>query len=221
VIFAIRYASATADVLTYLALVAVPLLAMVALGWVMHGARPAYALLAVGLFVLAWRSPGTLSGEAAAALLSGLSCVTLGALLAAVTDHRWLKAGIVAMACADVWLVASDLLQRPNDVLTAAAPGAGLPHLQSEQFGTIQMGYGDMFVAGLLGAVMAGRGRLQAIAALLTLVFAGIFDLLFLVVDELPATVPVALALVVVEGVLANGRRGRSKPADAIPPPVT
>lgn len=221
VIFAIRYASGTANVLTYLALVAVPLLAMVALGWAMHGARPVYAVLAVGLFVLAWRSPGTLSGEAAAALLSGLSCVTLGVLLATVTDTRWLKAGIVAMACADVWLVATDLLQRPNDVLVAAAPGGGLPHLQSEQFGTINMGYGDMFVAGLLGAVMAGRGRLPAIAALLTLALAGMFDVLFLVVDELPATVPVALALVVIELVLANGRRGRSKQADAIPPPAT
>lgn len=221
VIFAIRYASETANVLTYLALVAVPLLAVAALGWVARGARPAYALLAVGLFVLAWRSPGTLSGQAAAALLSGLSCVTLGALLGALTDHRWLKAGIVAMAAADVWLVATDLLQRPNDVLSAAAPGGGLPHLQSEQFGTVQMGYGDLFVAGLLGAVMAGRGRLQAIAALLTLVLAGIFDLLFFVVDELPATVPVAAALVVIEVVLANGRRGRSTPGDAIPPPAT
>lgn len=206
VIFAIRYASETANVLTYLALVAVPLLAMVALGWAAHGARPVCALVAVGLFVLAWRSPGTLSGQAAAALLSALSCVTLGVLLGVLTDTRWLKAGIVAMAAADVWLVASDLLQRPNDVLSAAAPGGGLPHLQSEQFGTINMGYGDMFVAGLLGAVMAGRGRLQAIAALLTLLLAGMFDVLFLVVDELPATVPVALALVVIELVLAKAR---------------
>ena len=35
---------------------------------------------------------------------------------------------------------------------------------------------------------------------MLTLVLAGVFDLLFLVVNELPATVPVALALLVVEG---------------------
>src|SRR5262249_59532195 len=161
--------------------------------------------LAVALFVLAWRSPGTLAGETAASLLSALSCVTLGVLLAAITDARWLKAGIVAMACADVWLIASDLLQHPNDVLSAAAPGGGLPQLQSEQFGSVTMGYGDMFVAGLLGAVMAGRGTLQALAALLTLVLAGMFDVLFLVVDELPATVPVALALVLIEVGLANG----------------
>lgn len=221
VIFAIRFASDTATVLSYLALVAVPVLAIAALGWVAHGARPWYAPLGAGLFVLAWRSPGTLGGEAAAALLSGLSCVTLGALLGAVTDRGWLIAGIVAMACADVWLVATDLLQQPNEVLAAAAPGGGLPQLQSLRFGQIAMGYGDMFVAGLLGAVYAGRGRLQWIAALTTLLLAGAFDVLFLAFDELPATVPVALALLAMGvGLPPNGCRGRSKPGDAIPPPA-
>ncbi len=62
------------------------------------------------------------------------------------------------------------------------------------------MGYGDLFVAGLLGAVMAGERRRQLSAALLTLVLAALFDLLFLTVRELPATVPVALALIVLEG---------------------
>src|SRR6202043_2698086 len=40
VIFAIRYASATATWLTYLALIAVPILAAVTLGWIVRGARP-------------------------------------------------------------------------------------------------------------------------------------------------------------------------------------
>lgn len=229
VIFAIRYASGTASWLTYLALVAVPILAAVALGWVARGARPWLGLAAAGLFLLAWRTPYSLSGQAAAALLSGLSCVTLGALLAAVTPGRWLKLGIIAMACADVWLIASDQLQTPNTELVAAKPGAGLPQLQSEQFGSVGMGYGDLFVAGLLGGVYAARKRVQRIAALLTLIVAALFDLLFLVVDNLPATVPVALALLIVEVGLARGRlRGpvsawsdRSRREDAIPPPAT
>ena len=207
VIFAIRYASATANWLTYLALVAVPILAAVALGWVARGARPWLVLVAVGLFVVAWRTPYSLSGEAAAALLSGLSCVTLGALLAAVTPSRWLKLGIIAMACADVWLIASDQLQAPNNELVAAAPGGGWPQLQSEQFGTITMGYGDLFVAALLGGVFADRGRLQWTAAVTTFVLACLFDLLFFVVDNLPATVPVAAALLLVEIGLRRGRR--------------
>lgn len=209
VIFAIRYASDTAGWLTYLALVAVPLLAALALGWASRGSRPYLAILAVGLFLLAWRAPGTLAGEAAASILSALSCVTLGVILGAVTPGRWLKLGILAMSAADVWLVASDLLQHPNNELVAAAPAGGLPQLQSETFGTVNMGYGDMFVAALLGAALSRRRPIQYTAAVLTLVIAALFDLLFLVINELPATVPVALALLVVQIGLATGGTDR------------
>ncbi len=198
VIYMIRYASATATGITWLALIAVPILAAAALGWSARGARRWAAPIAAGLFVLAWASRATLWGELAAALLSALSCVTLGVLLAAVTPPRWLKLGLVAMSVADVWLVASDLLQAPNNTLVTAAPlpGSGLPQLQSVLFGTVSLGYGDLFVAGLLGAVLAREGRRQAPMALLTLILAALFDLLFFFISELPATVPVAVALI-------------------------
>ncbi len=211
VIFAIRFMSGTATGLTWLALIAVPLLAAAALGWACRGSRPWLALLAVPLFLLAWRSRATLWGEGAAALLSALSCVTLGVLLAAVTPPQWLKFGIIAMSAADVWLVLSDLLQAPNNSLVAAAPapGSGLPQLQSELFGNVSLGYGDLFVAGLLGAVLARQRRPQWPMAALTLVIAGLFDLLFFTLSELPATVPVALALIVGEGWVWRRRRSR------------
>ncbi len=220
VVFAIRYVSDTATGLTWLALIVVPLLAAAALGWAMRGARAPAALIAIPLFLLAWLDKNSLAGEGAGALLSALSCVTLGVLLAAVTPPRWLKAGIVLMAAADVWLVVSDLLQSPNAALVAAHPPAGLPQLQAEIFGTVSMGYGDLFVAALLGAVLASQWRRQWQAALLTLAIAALFDLLFLVISELPATVPVALALAVTEGwrwVSVAIRRRPSMRADAIP----
>lgn len=229
VIFAIRYVSDTATGLTYLALIAVPILAAAALGGMMRGGRPWLALLAVPLFLLAWRARTSLVGEAAATLLSALSCVTLGGLLAMVTPRSWLKAGIVLMAGADTWLVLSDLLQAPNATLVGAAPGGGLPQLQSELFGTVSMGYGDLFEAALLGAVLAVSWPRQRVGALLTLAIAGAFDLLFLVLNELPATVPVALALIVLElwawrrrrSAPSGARRRRSTPAAATPPPAT
>jgi hypothetical protein len=199
VIFAIRYVNSTATGLTYLALVAVPPLAAAALGWVVHRGRPWLALAVVPLFALAWAIPSTVIGEGSAALLSALSCVTLGVLLAMVTPSSWLKAGIVLMACADTWLVVSDLLQRPNAELVGAAPVAGLPQLQSVLFGSVSFGYGDLFVAALLGAALAGSLRRQGAAALLTFALAAVFDLLFLVVSELPATVPVAIAVIALE----------------------
>jgi hypothetical protein len=143
-------------------------------------------------------------------------------LLAAVTPPGWLKFGILLMTAADVWLVASDLLQHPNATLIAAHPAAGLPQLQSVVFGSVTLGYGDLFVAGLLGAVLAHRRRLQLTAALLTFAFAAVYDLLFLVVSEIPATVPVALALLAVEGwerrrARTNAYRRPSRPAGATP----
>jgi hypothetical protein len=214
VIFAIRYASGTATWLTWLALVAVPPLAAAALGWAMHGARPIYALGAIPLFALAWASKTTLIGEGSAALLSALSCVTLGVLLASVTPAGWLKIGIVLMACADSWLVVSDILQAPNASLVAAHPPAGLPQLQSVLFGSISFGYGDLFVAGLLGAVLASEPHLQKGAAALVLALAALFDLLFFFVSELPATVPVAVTVILLELWGWRRRRGTSANGD-------
>ncbi|MFZ1155333.1 MAG: hypothetical protein WAN93_10560 [Solirubrobacteraceae bacterium] len=189
----------SANALTYVALVAVPLLAGLALGWLMWGAKPALALLVAPLFALAWVDRGALVGEGAAVMLTALSCVALGALIAGVTPPRWLALGIVAMACADAALVISDLLQAPNNALNAAHPVGGLPRLQAEVFGSAVMGYGDLFVAGVLGGLLAvtGERSRQLTGAILVALLAVAFDFLFFAVDELPATVPVASALVV------------------------
>jgi hypothetical protein len=219
VVAAIGATTRTAQGLTYLALAGVPVLAAVALGRAARGAAPARALAVVPLFALAWGLRRSLPGETAALLLSALSCVTLGALLAAVAPARWLKVGIVAMALVDAALVAADLLQAPNQVLNAAAPAAGLPQLQSVLFGSAQMGYGDLFIAAALGALLAGDPPTRRRAAALSAGLALVFDLLFLAVPELPATVPVAAALIVVEGA-ALRRRRRPAHAPAAPRPA-
>ena len=200
VVFAIRYVSDTATGLTWLALIAVPILAAVALGWAMRGSRAPPRCSPFPLFLLAWLDKTTLVGEASGALLSALSCVTLGVLLAAVTPPGWLKAGIVLMAAADI--LAGDKRSRSSRRTprsSAAHPPAGLPQLQSR---VVRHG-----VDGLWRPVRrrpARRGarhawRRQWQAALLTFAIAAVFDLLFLVISELPATVPVALALIVME----------------------
>jgi hypothetical protein len=208
VVFGVRAASGLADGLTYLALVAVPPLAALALGWAMRASRPWFALAAAVLFAVAWADRQGLVGQGAGLLLDALSCVTLGALLVAVSPRALVKVGIVAMAVVDVWLVVSDLLQAPNAAVNAATPIAHLPQLQRVVFGSAVMGYGDLFVAALFGALLAAQPRLAlrgaAIAGLLGL----LMDLLFLVVRELPATVPIAISLLILEaGALRAGRR--------------
>lgn len=190
---------ASAQGLTYLALIAVPLLAALALGWLARGARPRNALVVGVLFAIAWIDRTGLAGQAAALCLSALSCVTLGVLLATVTPRAWLAGGIVLMAIADSALVISDLLQAPNNALNGAHPAAGLPQLQSAVFGSALMGYGDLFIAAALGGLIAlhGERSLQLLAAAGVALAAICFDLLFFAVDELPATVPVAFTLLV------------------------
>jgi hypothetical protein len=187
-----------ADGYTWLALLATPPLAFFALSGRRCGRLGAAVLVGL-LFALAWVQRGTLSGQGAALAVTALSCLTLGAWLARLAPVRALKVGIVAMAALDAVLVFSHGLQHPNDVLNSAAPAAGLPRLQLAAFGSAIVGYGDLFIAAVLGGVLAAEGRPRRRAALLTLACAGVFDLLFLVTDVLPATVPVAIALLIDE----------------------
>jgi hypothetical protein len=121
------------------------------------------------------------------------------------------------MAVIDTAYVASNLLQGPNAVLNAAAPAAGLPRLQAVHFGSALMGFGDLFVAALVGCLLAVNRSRQLQGAMLVAVLALAFDLLFFAVDQLPATVPVALALALVQwrarprGDRAAARRDRAR----------
>jgi hypothetical protein len=199
VIGVVAWEGESAVALSWLALVAVPPFAALALGWLVHGSRPEWAPAPAPLFVIAWASPGSLLGEAAATALIGLGCVGLGWLLVSVAPARWLKLGIYAMAAVDTVFVVADLLQGPNAVLTAAVP-SGLPRLQAIHFGSALMGFGDLFIAATLGCLLALHTRRRQLfgAALVAVLGLG-FDLLFLAVDTLPATVPVALALALIE----------------------
>ena len=190
-----------------------PPLAALALGWIVRGGRPALALLAVPLFALAWAAKGELGGQTAALALSALACVSLGWLLVCVVPGRWLKLGIYAMAAIDAYLVFTELLQAPNAVLNAAAPAADLPRLQLVHFGSALMGFGDLFIAAVLGALLARDRRLQLRGAVLAAILCLGFDLLFFAVDELPATVPIALTLAVLElgGPAASGVSAESR----------
>ena len=207
VIAGIAVESESAKALTWLALFAVPPLAAVALGWIVRGSRPWLALAAVPLFALAWAAKGELGGQTAALALSALACTTLGWLLAAIVPGRWLKLGIYAMAAIDTWLVLGDLLQQPNSVLNSVAPGADLPRLQLVNFGSAIMGFGDIFIAAVLGALLARDRQLQLTGALLAAVIGCAFDLLFFTLHELPATVPIALTLLTLELVTRRSKR--------------
>jgi hypothetical protein len=190
--------------LTYLSLIALPILAIPALStW----RGPVVGLAAAAtLFALSWGAQGSLLGQGAAVALTALSCSTLASYLCAAAPPRLLKVAIVVMAGLDAYLVFGQLLEAPNNAINAASPGSGLPQLQVAAFGSALVGYGDLFIAATLGGVLASS-IMRWRGALVVLGCSAVFDLLFLVVGTLPATVPVATALVILE---ARARRAKT-----------
>ena len=182
----------TADALTYVALVAVPLLAVLACAWASRGSRPALAAAGLLLAALALLGSGS---DLAATALTALSCVTLARLLVAVTPRTLTKAALVLMAAIDAYLVFGGGITASNDLLNAATPALGLPRLQTAFLGGASLGYGDLFTAAVFGALLAAEGRRQSAAAAVSLVAFAAFDFLFNFFETLPATVPVALVL--------------------------
>ena len=142
--------------LTYLALIAVPPLAALALAAIVRGGRPPLALLGhpplrprlgrQGLAERANGGPGALrlglrQPRLAARLRRPRSLAQAGDLRDG-GDRR--LAGRHPACC-----------RSRNAVLNAASPGGGLPRLQFVAFGSAVMGFGDIFLAAVLGALLA------------------------------------------------------------------
>jgi hypothetical protein len=196
---AISAAAASADVLTWSALVLVPAGCALALGWAAHGARPWLALAVIPMLAFAFAAPdGPLGRVGRVALIVG-SVVTAGRLLTGVAPLWALKVGVVAMAVIDSVFIFGDFFGEQNAMFNAAVPAAGLPRLQVAEIGHTATDYGDFFVAGLAGAILAAERRPQAVLAVATLAAAEAWNQLFLVVDSLPGTVPPAVILLASE----------------------
>jgi hypothetical protein len=213
-VVAISVAAASADVLTWIALLLVPPGCALALGWAAHGARPWMAVITGPVLAAALVAPDDPLGRLGRLALIVGSCVTVGRLLAGAAPLALLKAGVVAMAAIDAVFIFGDFFGDQNAQFNAAAPAAGLPRLQVAEVGDVSTDYGDFFVAGLVGGILAAERRPQAVAALATFAAAQAFNQLFLVVDSLPGTVPPALVLLAFE---ARARRGRASPS-SLPP---
>jgi hypothetical protein len=114
------------------------------------------------------------------------------------------------MAAIDAVFIFGDLWDEQNAAFNAAVPAADLPRLQVADVGDVSTDYGDYFVAGLVGAILAAERRPQALAAVLTLVAAEAWNQLFLVVDSLPGTIPPTAVLL---GYEAWYRKRERRPA--------
>jgi len=208
---AITAASESAEVLTWIAFLLVPPGCALALGWAARGARPWLALLIVPLLAAALVAADDPLGRAARLFMIVGSVVTAGRLLAGAAPLTLLKAGVVAMATVDAVFIFGDFFSDQNAQFNAAVPAGELPRLQVADVGDVSTDYGDYFVAGLVGGILAAERHPQAMAALATFVAAQAFNQLFLVVDSLPGTVPPALVLLGFEAAACPGARPRPR----------
>ena len=204
----------SASAYTWLALLGVPLGCALALGWAAHGARWWLAPLAAVLLAIAWSAQDTRAGDLATDALILGSAVTLGRLIAGAAPLSLVKIALVAMAVVDAILVFSGELATPSATLNAAEPAPGLPPLQTGVFGFSSLGYGDFLAAAVLGGIFACERAPQRWLALALLVVSYAWDQLFLVADQLPATVPPALVLIAYEAHRRLGGRRAAKPGE-------
>lgn len=217
-VLAIRLWPGAATALGLLALIAVPVLAAFALGYVVHGARPVFAALVPTALLIGVTAAGGVVSGALSVALTCLSAIGLAVLLLDVTPLHWLKIGIVAMCGVDVVLVAGGVLGPANDLLNHALSGTGLPQLQSITVGDVTEGYGDLFIASLLGGIVASEHGPQLGIALVTGLLSLLLAAMFLLVSLIPSTVPAAVALLLLELAKPGGRlRGIATPLPSAP----
>jgi hypothetical protein len=186
-------------VIAWTALILVPLGCALALGWAAHGARPAAAVLAAPLLAVAVAAPGTTIGDLARIALIAGAAVTAARLLAGSGPIPLLKVGLVVMAIVDATIIFGEFAQQQDVRFAAAVAAPGLPQLQVARLGNAGCDFADFFAAAFFGAILARERRPQLLAAVATLVATQAFDQLFLLVDELPATVPPALVMLALE----------------------
>lgn len=195
---AVTLTAASADVFTWMAVLLVPPGCALALGWAIHGARPWMAWFAVPLLAVAVVAPDDPVGRAARLAMIVASTATAGRLLAGAAPLTVLKAGVIAMATIDAVFIFGDFFGEQNAQFNAAAPAGGLPRLQVADIGDVSTDYGDYFVAGLVGGILAAERSPQVVAAFLTFAATELFNQLLLVVHSTPGTVPPAVVMLVV-----------------------
>jgi hypothetical protein len=189
-----RHPDAARQVLQ-VATVGVPALAAIA---TKRLARRTWPAIVVALIAVAFTFEGELAGQVAVLALLVLSCVAIGALVPrlGLGHPAALAAGAATLAIADVILVALGPVAAATNALESVSTGH-LPSFGEAVVGSVHMGYGDLAIAGIAGAIAARTPGGASRVGLLTL-------LLFLAEAALlagptayPATLPVVLALAI------------------------
>jgi hypothetical protein len=195
------------------AAITTPLLAVIAVLLVVRARILMLPLAALAGGLAVWATGQ--GGHVGTGLVTALACLTLGAALQRLIPGRWLLAGVVAMSVVDATLLLAGPGYHETAVLAAAQTNFHGPRFTGARIGGTTIGYPDLFLAALLGASLAGQ-RAQAWAGGVLVVLAVAYDSMLTPGLLLPATVPIALTLVVIGLVRHRRRRARlNRPGEA------
>jgi hypothetical protein len=186
--------------LVLLASVATPLLAVLAVVLVARGQPSTVLPVALAVALAAVLTSGWL-GQLSASTLTALGCLPLGAAIVRLTPGPWVPVGVLAMCAVDAALLALGIGQPAYALIADATAHIHGPILNEAGIGSISTDYPDLLLAAMLGGIVAGH-TIQWRAAVLVTTLAATYGMLLAVVDPLPATVPIALAFIL----LRSGR---------------
>jgi hypothetical protein len=174
---------------------ATPPLAIVAVLAVVRGPRVAVVVLALAAALLAAFAGGP-GGQLSRTVLTALGALAVGAALARIIPSGWVLAGFTCMCALDVGLLAAGIGQPAGAVIARAAAHAPGSLFDHAQFGRVVLDYPDLVLPAILGGFVAGQPAQRCAAALVT-VLAAVCLLLAPRHTAWPATVPVAMTLIV------------------------
>jgi hypothetical protein len=210
--FGLLLAPSLASSTVLAAAITTPLLAFVAVIAVVRARLMVLPLAAAAGALAIWASG--MSGHVGTGVVTALACLTVGAALQRLIPGGWLLLGVVAMSVVDVALLLSGPGYHQTAVLAAAQNSFHGPRFTGARIGGTTIGYPDLFLAALLGASLAGS-RAQVKAAGLLVALGVAYDSLLAPGLLLPATVPIALTLLVVAWVRYRRSRARTAAAPA------
>lgn len=180
-----------AQIVLQIAAFGVPALAALA---TMRLSRRGWPAIVAALLATAIIFPQDLVGQVATLALLVLSAVAIGSHVPRLGHPTALAAGAAALALADVILVLTGPVNAAADALDSVT-FAHLPSFGVAVVGDVHMGYGDLLIAAIAGAVAARTPGGASRVGLLTLVLFLAEAALLAGPTAYPATIPVVGAL--------------------------
>ena len=167
----------------------------------------AFALAVIAALISGW------AGQISATALTALGCLAVGTALARLIPRRWFVLGVIGMCLADVALLASGIGTSAAMLMASATARRARARVQPGRHRPASRPTTRTSCSRRCSAGSSPAGTGSCSRRVLVTVIGAAYGLLLLPIDHLlPATVPIGLALLLLEGPRrATARRAASR----------